>query len=505
MRKEIIRTPIIFRVIILLGLLSGCVPILSNQTDTTINRDKHFALTSKLYARMFDGSNPNVALLNLFFSKMPKGGDLHHHYTGTVYAETYLDWVKQKDWRIDKHSFKIVTRQDSHDDTEELLTVRQLLADEALYRKLLTLWSNKDYRNHSHPQPPPDMNFFKTFSYFNPISHEYMERGLQILKQRAIQENVVYIETMLSRVGVKGKDYFAKDHAMRLITLLRNAKSQQETNIVLEQITAILLGNTRFMSAVNAFVRLVEKNHRGIDDQNFMMRYQSYAVRVCDPLQVFTDLLAAYLAVKQSPLIVGVNIVAPENHPVALTDYTSHMRMYHYLLEKYPAVNRALHAGELTLGMVRPKHLTFHIQQAHDIAQAQRIGHGVDLPYEQNAVELLKDLKENAVIEINLTSNEFILGVKNNEHPYLIYSSYGVPLVIATDDSGVSRNNLTNEYVLLATRYQPTYGRVKEYVYNSIRYSFLPQADKEFLTRLLDSKFMLFEREMTDLYKSLRP
>lgn len=31
------------------------------------------------------------ASLFAFFSSMPKGGDLHHHYSGSVYAETYAD------------------------------------------------------------------------------------------------------------------------------------------------------------------------------------------------------------------------------------------------------------------------------------------------------------------------------------------------------------------------------------------------------------------------------
>jgi len=492
-----------FVAIILIGILSGCSSIISKHADTSMNSADNFYITSKFYESMFDGGKPNVAKLNLFFTKMPKGGDIHHHYTGTVYAETYLDWVDKKDWRIDKRTLRIVTVKESKNEARDLITVKQLLADDALYRKLLTLWSDKDYRNHSHDQPPPDSNFFNTFSYFGAVSDEYMDVGLNIVKQRALKENVVYIETMLSRVGVKGADYFNSNNSKTLNKLLRNAKSQQETNKLLDQITPTLVGDKRFISSVNGFVTMVENNHRGIDDNNFVMRYQTYAVRVLDPIQVFADLLAGYLAAEKSSLIVGVNIVAPENNVIALADYTLHMRMFNYLLGKYPDVNRALHAGELTLGMVRPKDLTFHIKQARDIAQAQRIGHGVDLPYEQHSLELLKDLKDNAAVEINLTSNAFILGVEKNEHPYLIYSSYGVPLVIATDDSGVSRNNLANEYMLLATRYHPTYGRIKEYVYNSIKYSFLQPADKVSITNLLDKRFVIFESEMANLYKNL--
>ncbi len=234
-----------------------------------------------------------------------------------------------------------------------------------------------------------------------------------------------------------------------------------------------------------------------------MMRYQTYAVRVLDPLQVFSDLFSGYLAANRSPLILGVNIIAPENNTVTLKDYTLQMRMYHYLTQKYPDVHRALHAGELTLGMVRPKDLTFHIREAREIADAERIAHGVDISYEDRPIELLKDIKKNSVIEINFSSNEFILGVKGDKHPYMIYDSYNVPLVISTDDSGVSRNNLTHEYMILATRYHPSYKRIKEYVYNSIKYAFLEKKEKEYLMKDLDKRFLSFEKEMANFYKDL--
>mgnify|MGYP000276316570 CR=1 FL=1 len=71
-------------------------------------------------------------------------------------------------------------------------------------------------------------------------------------------------------------------------------------------------------------------------------------------------------------------------------------------------------------------------------------------------------------------------------------------MVISTDDSGVSRNNLTNEYVLLASRYQPSYAQLKEYVYNSIKFSFMNKADKQTVLKRLDKQFMQFEAEVAE-------
>lgn len=478
--------------LLLLSLFTGCAELTLPQ-----NSDK--SATKALYERAFEADKPNVAMLNLFFTRMPKGGDLHHHYSGSLYVETYLEWVKAKNWFIDTCSFRISKHKEVEGDICERITVDQLINDDTLYRKLLTLWSDKDFSNHSHEQLPPDSNFFNTFGYFSPISDQYMDIGLNLIKQRALSENVSYVESMLARVGVKSSEYFSADEAATLNDALHRATSQEEVNALLERISATFSQNPLFNTSIQHFVGELARRHQGIDDENFTMRYQTYAVRVLDPLQVYTDLFSGYMAALNSPLVVGVNIVAPENNTVAIDDYTLHMRMFNYLKNKYPDVHRALHAGELTLGMVEPKELLSHITQARNIAGAERIGHGVDLPYETEAPALLQDLKEHASIEINFTSNAFILGVAGSAHPYNIYAAYGVPLVISTDDSGVSRNNLSHEYVMLASRYHPSYETIKRYVYNSISYSFLTPEEKAKLKTQLDKKFVLFEREMSAL------
>lgn len=474
----------------------------SNSTDISQpqsgSSQRDYELTAEFYRSIVGPQQPDIAKLNLFFTRMPKGGDLHNHYSGSIYAETYLDWVQKKGWLIDECTLQIV-KTESEGSCKQL-TVPFLKSDASAYRKLLSLWSDKDFGNHIHMTPPPDQKFFNTFGFFGPIADDFIPTGLRILKQRALTENVGYIETMLSQVGVNNDQYFTSDEREIFNQKLTNALSQGDTDLVLEQIVERLDSKEEFISTVDRFVDSVQRNHQGMDDEDFMMRYQTYAVRVLDPLSVFADLLSGYMAAERSPLVVGVNIVAPENNTIALRDYTLHMRMYNYLLRKYPNVNRALHAGELTLGMVRPKNLNFHIRQALEIAQAQRIGHGVDLPYENDSVGLLAALRSSSVIEINLTSNQFILGVEGNQHPYLIYASYGVPLVISTDDSGVSRNNLSNEYMLLASRYQPAYARIKEYVYNSIKHSFLDEENKQIKIAQLDREFEEFEQEMSQFY-----
>ena len=60
--------------------------------------------TRQYYTGLIGGQSPNLAGLTLMMTMLPKGGDLHHHYSGSIYAETFLDWVKLKGfcvWQVE--------------------------------------------------------------------------------------------------------------------------------------------------------------------------------------------------------------------------------------------------------------------------------------------------------------------------------------------------------------------------------------------------------------------
>ena len=57
-----------------------------------------------------------------------------------------------------------------------------------------------------------------------------------------------------------------------------------------------------------------------------------------------------------------------------------------------------------------------------------------------------------------------------------MYRKFGVPLALSTDDEGVARGHLTDEYLRAVTTYDLTYSDMKEMVRNSLEYSFLPGA-----------------------------
>ena len=450
------------------------------------------------YNKLISTAKPDIAKLRLFFTLMPKGGDIHHHFTGSLYAENYLDWINKEGYWISIKDFTVITPKET-DKLKDTVSVKNLRSNRVMYSDFFSHWSNKDYEHHYHDALAPDVQFFNTFSYFSKIfngNRKYYAEGIQLLKNRAKNENVQYLETMFVSSGYQKADP-EFDSLVRKGEITLDNKVFRDT---FDRFISRVSKDTLFYSKVNLYRDLVNVCTKGIDDESFTLRIQSYVPRVTTPSQFFSGLYAAFYEADKNAKVVGVNIVSAENDAIALSDYKLHMQMFRYLKEKYPQIKTSIHAGELTTEMVLPEELKYHISDAVSVAGANRIGHGVDIVYETNALLTLTSMKVNHIpVEINLTSNDFILGVKDEAHPVRLYTDFGVPIVLSSDDPGVSRGSLTEEYVLLASRYRYSYDEIKQFVSNSINYSFMTHNEKEQNLKLLQKKFDEFEHKISSI------
>jgi adenosine deaminase len=165
----------------------------------------------------------------------------------------------------------------------------------------------------------------------------------------------------------------------------------------------------------------------------------------------------------------------PEDWYVPIHDFNQHMAMMDYLHGVYPGVHITLHAGEIAAGLVKPEDLSFHIRASVERGHAERIGHGVDVMLEKDPIGLMKEMAaRNVLVEINLTSNDEVLGISGAEHPLPIYMKYGVPVALSSDDEGVSRSDMTHEYLRAVESYRLTYTELKRMTRQSLEHSFLP-------------------------------
>jgi hypothetical protein len=450
----------------------------------------------------------NEAALRIFFSAMPKGGDLHHHYSGSIYAEKYIEkaksanaWVNAVTLEIKFDSSEILTNKE----WKKFLTLEKEIGEYEFQQILLKHFSSKDYSRSDGITSYDD--FFETFDRFGPSKNQISNgAGLLWLKQNAIQQKVSYIETMLETIPC-GKlpagfnhlndsllIYQASNDTIKLFNLFNSIKNN------------LLIENNKI--CIQNYLKGLEKEHLRlqIDDSLFTLRYQTYVLRILPPIQVLSQMITSFEAAKEDTLLVGINMVAPEHHPIALRDYRLHMRMFQFCTKTWPKVSVSLHAGELSEGLVSPENMRFHIQEAVDIAGAKRIGHGTALAYEQDVLSLIERMSaKKTVIEINYHSNRFILGSTHKNHPLYLYHKAKIPIVICTDDAGVLRTDHNGEFIQIALDFPNlTYVDFKEFAFNSINHSFIKGV--EVRTKLLEKlqrDFIFFENDFLNRYRNI--
>ena len=485
---------------------------------------------------IYDSIKNNLAELRKFFAEMPKGGDLHNHLTGSAYAETYFEVACENNMYATKKRGKLYKNDtippkpyiQLSEDMDDLHKVRMTLIDK---------WSIRNFQPYKCALGP-DEYFFGEFGLFSAATDkENLKRYAHELKLRAKEENILYLEIMGTSPSVPSTAYLEKDEydsktkELKNLCVHYNKTDDAEGKIrkIIEEIITKWEGFEDIQSAVTTYINDITEIDNGFTDEkgnekdspfdttsyhkdDVLVRYQGYASRTKDPILVLAQLYIVHKAMLESDLIVGCNIVAAENSENSMIYYKAHMIMFDCLRKKLwedrqidtdssvisipNGINTSLHAGELTIGLIRPEHLTYHIGDALLMGRANRIGHGVDMPFEHNKEYLLNYMASQKIpVEINLISNEFILGAQNDEHPFMIYKNAGVPLIICTDDPGILRTSLTEEYALAAYRYNLSYDEIKQMSRNAIEYSFLPENKKTELLKAFDDKIVVFENE----------
>lgn len=450
--------------------------------------------------------------LRQFFAEMPKGGDLHNHLTGAVYAENYFKFAAEDGLWVDMATGKLYQPKDSAKGKEMLRLSPDMPNLHNTRVALIDKWSIRNFNPGKFPLGA-DEYFFGAFGLFNTVAGRHTVELMRELLKRAARENVQYLEIMLSSPGINAAKIdqfcgngFYDSYNTRLKQAIRDDAERVKGRDGTDKMLAEIYRKWEKSSAMNGWVARYVAYIDSIDvhstlssgyDRAPVCYYQGYASRNAEPLVVYAQLYVAFKScLREGSKLVGVNIVSAENSEIAIEDYTAHMKMFRYL-DKVTGnkVRTSLHAGELTLGLVEPEEMCSHIREAVFVAGADRIGHGVDVAFEEGSISLLNEMrKRNVPVEINLTSNEFILGVKDDTHPFMLYRQADVPMVISTDDPGILRTNLTQQYVLVALRYGLSYYEIKQLVRNSIRFGFMPDTEKAALLKRVEKEFASFEK-----------
>ncbi len=457
--------------LVLALLLFSCSPVAARGAGAPLAKE----IAEQRTARAFEAARRNPLELYAFLYRMPKGADLHNHLSGAVYAESWIRAGAEDHLCVKLATLSFVKPKApvGSGGAEPVCGPGEVPAanafeDQHLYDALVDAFSMRGFvpsagvTGHDH--------FFDTFEKFGGTSPRHLGEWLDEVAARAAAQNEQYLELMVTP---------SFSHTASLARELgwRDDLGELRRELLAHGLDADVARDRAQLAQAEGERRVLE--HCGRPDAapacSVKIRFLYQVLRGFPKQQVFAQTLLGFELVSADPDVVGINFVMPEDGYIAMTDYALHMRIVGFLHGLYPAVHISLHAGELAPGLVPPEGLCCHIRLAVEVAHAERIGHGVDIMYENLPYQLLREMAaKHVMVEINLTSNDVILGVRGNDHPFPLYRRFGVPVALSTDDEGVSRINLTHEYVQAAESYGLSYADLKQMVRTSLEHSFLP-------------------------------
>ncbi|HEY1498227.1 MAG TPA: adenosine deaminase [Acidobacteriaceae bacterium] len=419
-------------------------------------------------ARAFEEARrQGPAALRAFLYRMPKGADLHSHLSGAVYAETFIREAGEDGLCVNAAQLKMDTEHHGPNCPEGETAAKDAPANQHLYDALIDAFSMRTFvpvtgeSGHDH--------FFDTFERFGD-DKRFTGEWIDEVAARAAAQNEQYLELMQTpnfrpAAALATKIGWDGDPARLKKSLL--AESGFHANV-----------NSAKAEYREALRKRSELEHCGQPGAapacSVTVRFLYQVLRGLPPETVFAQALLGFEVASGDSDVVGINFVMPEDGYISMRDYALQMKMLDYLHGQYPQVHITLHAGELNEEMVPPDGLKFHVRLAVEQGHAERIGHGVDVMFEDRPWDLMKEMADRHVmVEVNLTSNDVILNVKGNDHPFMLYRKAGVPVALSTDDEGVSRIDLTHEYVRAADTYPLSYHDLKLMARTGIEHSFL--------------------------------
>lgn len=420
-------------------------------------------------ARKLEAIRKSPSLLLAFLEEMPKGADLHNHMTGAIYAESWIDYAARDNLCVDRSTSNLLPPACDADCAkyDNKPAVQCAYNDHVLYNQLVDAWSMRNWTpgdgsGHDH--------FFATFEKFHLASLNSVGDQLAEITARAADDHLQYLELMTTADGNGAADLGSKlgwddDFAQMREKLLAGGLK----DVIAATRARIDREEARKHQILHCDTPQAEPGCQ------VTVRYLYQVLRGLPREKVFAQILLGFELVEADPRFVGLNLVMPEDWYVPMHDFHLHMQMLDMLHQIYPKVHISLHAGELAMGLVPPEGLRFHIRESIERGHAERVGHGASVMNEHDALGLLKEMaKRKVLVEICLTSNATILGVEGADHPLPAYMKYGVPVALATDDEGVSRSDMTHEYLRAIQTYGLSYAQLKRMARESLEHSFLP-------------------------------
>src|SRR6202140_4965553 len=160
-------------------------------------------------ARHFESIRRQPSLQLAFLREMPKGGDLHVHLSGALYAENLIDYAASDNLCVDRTASILIAPpcDDSCEKYTSKPAIRCAYGDHVLYNSIVDAWSMRNWEpgegsGHDH--------FFASFDKFSLATHNHIGDALAEAASRAAEDHLQYLELMHTADSVQSGQLGAK-------------------------------------------------------------------------------------------------------------------------------------------------------------------------------------------------------------------------------------------------------------------------------------------------------
>lgn len=404
------------------------------------------------------------AELHRFLHAMPKGGDLHLHLGGSVFSEWYHELALAQA----ANGYRYFTK------------VKIENCPDAL----------------PPPRRPPYLFRYHTVDHTSLERLGPCERSEYIpLERLSGAQKMGWLNSLRLDQPHEGRDEFFEKHWSRLGDMTRNPHLMAEA--LFRNMQAFGAEGVAYIEPQVAVQGLRSAAGERLSPDAVM---DIYRARIAQPDAVATGVavrmqvsLLRFLPDAEAQLqtlfgiaqrhedIVAVNMVGREDndkgYPLRFLGTLRELR------RKHSGVRLAIHAGEVD----EPNH---HVRDTL-LLGAERIGHGLNLITDPQTLTAMR--YGPYLVEINLISNLLLEYVSDYaSHPFPEYLRLGVPVALSTDDRGMWDSTLTDEFFVAVTEFDLTWREIERLSRNSLRHSFLPEAEKAALLEDFSARLARF-------------
>lgn len=428
-----------------------------------------------------------------YINVMPKGADLHVHLSGTVKYETLLQMAscdKKRKWCLDKLFYATERQNNFHCPTYDLnniTTCNGKVLNLKLYNQLTRSWSMINFIK-NHTVSDSFRHFFSIFDKVKIMTRVYQSSILSNLRKTAFEQRLLHLEILIRFNGdiTEVEKCLKYSHSLTYSDIKAMLKKCQKiiNKVALNSIKHyenLIIKSNEELHCNNSKSNM-KLNKKTITPCSINIKFMISHYRHLAPSLLFVQLPVSFSMIKLNNVVIGVNLVGPEDSYSSLRYFNEQMKIFRHISFYFRTQERihrsyiSLHAGEILPVIFTNKNYTFysnHIYNSINIANAERIGHGIDVYYENKHFNLTQILqRRNIAIEILFSSNLFTFHIEKN-HPFLYYLKNNISIVLSTDDPGITRTTITDEFLTLYYNYNISYFIMKSIIRNSLEYSFL--------------------------------